>query len=110
MDSIFVYILTIKTAQGTEVQVISADLYDYMQEQIGKNLSYEIPEHLINLHSKVPCAKNINKNVVLNEGTEQKDTWKHILGCSRNFKTENEAYKSLGNMTEYAGEIDVYLE
>lgn len=110
MDSISVYILTIKTKQGNEVQVISADLYDYMQEKIGKSLSYEIPDQLLNFQKKVPHSKSVAKNVVLNEGTEQEDTWKHILGCSRNFKTENEAYKSLGDLMEYAGEIDIYLE
>lgn len=110
MEATSVYILNMKTAEGNVVQVVSADLYDWMQEQIGFKKEYDIPDNLLALHKKVPQAKDIKKKVVLTEGNEQVDTWKHVLGCSRDFKTEHEAYKSLGQMCEYAGEIDVYLQ
>jgi hypothetical protein len=109
IDGTAVYILNIKTAQGNEVQLISADLYDFMQDQIGLTLSYQIPDSLLALQKKVPKSKVINNKVVLNEGSEQKDTWKHMYGCSLDFKTERDAYKAISQTCEYDGEIDIYL-
>lgn len=112
-DKIAAYILNITTENGEMVKIISADLYDWLQEQVFSiqgNMQVQVPQELIDIHINcVPQAKKITSSLNLRVDCAQKDMFAYVIECSQNFRSSKDAYDSMHNRVEYVGEIDISL-
>lgn len=111
MNNVAVYILNINNQANNFVTLISADLYDWMfEEMLSGNQSFDIPENLLKEHNSLPNAKMLEKHVVLDEEDMQQSLWKHIMNSSKDYKSTFDAHRAIERNYEYCGEIDIYLD